>query len=293
MTATLPWRQAVRIRPRRTRQARLVLLFLSVELFDRLNAIPRLPLDEELALIRRAKAGDMRARGRVLAANLRVTCMVAMRYRNLLVGRIDDAIALGTEGLVEALAAFDPERRVRFATYAYHWVRRSITRHLLFRDDVVRRPESVLREGRAGKSGGVDVSLNAPIGNRDGQTGLDLLASDAPSPEDLTVDLDDRRERERTLVAIGFHQLDERTRFVLRELVMSEEPRTAREVADELGLCRQRVQQLRDRALLALRSAARHGSRSSAARGGNRCPRRPSVLSRSMPQMSMTASTVP
>ena len=149
-----------------------MLLFCLVELFDRLNAIPRLDVDEELALIRRAKAGDVGARGRVLSANLRVICMVVMRYRSRLVGRIDDAIALGTEGLVKALAAFDAERGVRFSSYAYTRVRRSITRHLFFQDDVVRRPEGALREGRASR-GRLDVWLNAPI-NADGQTGLDF-----------------------------------------------------------------------------------------------------------------------
>jgi RNA polymerase sigma-32 factor len=231
-----------------------------VELFHRLNAIPRLSRDEELALIRRAKAGDVDARGRVLTANLRVTCMVAMRYRHLLRDRIDDAIAHGTEGLIQAFSAFDPEldpeHRIRFATYAYDWVRRYIARPLFFRDDVVRRPEELLRSGTA-TWGSADVSLNAPVDREDGLTGLDMLASDLASPEDLVAEADDRCARDGALRA-GLTRLDERCRYILTETIMSDEPRTVRHVAQQLGLSRQRVQQLRNRALLVLAGAGHH-----------------------------------
>lgn len=200
----------------------------------------------------------MSARGRVLAANLRVTSMVAMRYRRLLRGRIDDAIAYGTEGLIQALTAFDPEldpeHRIRFATYAYDWVRRYVARPLLFRDNVVRRPEALLRRGAAVWGNGADISLDAPIDPEDGPTGLDHLACEALSPEELVAEAQDRSAREGTLRA-GFGRLDERSRYILNEMIMADEPRTGLEIARQLGLSRQRVQQLRDRALSALAAA--------------------------------------
>jgi RNA polymerase sigma-32 factor len=199
--------------------------------------------------------------------------MVVMRYRHLLRDRIDDAIGHGTEGLVQALIAFDPEldpeHHIRFATYAYDWVRRYIARPLFFRDDVVRRPEGLLRSGAA-TWGSADVSLDSPVNREAGATGLDLLASDAPSAEDLVAEAHDRLTRAGRLRA-GLGRLDERSRYILTEMIMADEPRTALHVAKQLGLSRQRVQQLRNRALSVLAGAA-HQARPS--------PTTPSELAR-------------
>jgi RNA polymerase sigma factor (sigma-70 family) len=195
-----------------------------VELLDRLNAIPRLALDEELELAQRAKEGDRRARDRVLHANLRVACMIILRYREKLLPRAGDAIALGTEGLIEALGRFDPSRRVRLSTYAYPYVLQAIMRTLFY----------LL----------IDDRRHAIV---------DLLASDAPTPEDVASCREEQRARIRQLASLGFHRLDDRARLVLTETIMAEEPKTIAVVAAQLGVSRQRVQQIRARALRELR----------------------------------------
>jgi RNA polymerase sigma factor (sigma-70 family) len=221
-----------------------------VDLIERLNAIPRLPLDEELELAQRAKGGDLMARDRVLDANLRVACMIIVRYREQLLPRAGDAVALGTEGLIEALAHFDPSRRVRLSTYAYPYVLQSIMRTLYYKQHfVVRRAEGRLR---AGDVGGAEVSLDLPIDKR-GHAIVDQLASDAPTPEDVACCCEEQCARIRQLEAMGFQRLDDRARLVLTETVMAEEPKTIAEVAARLGVSRQRVGQIRARALRQLR----------------------------------------
>jgi RNA polymerase sigma-32 factor len=88
----------------------------------RVNGIPVLTKDEELRLARAWQQGDEDAGRRVLTANLRNVIPIALRYRRygLPVG---DLIAEGNAALVRALARYEPERELRFATYANYWVR--------------------------------------------------------------------------------------------------------------------------------------------------------------------------
>lgn len=88
----------------------------------RVNALPTLDRERELALSQAFLEGDQAAGDRVIAANLRQVVMLALRYRAMGIG-LDELIAQGNLGLVTALRRFDPSRGLRFATYANHWVR--------------------------------------------------------------------------------------------------------------------------------------------------------------------------
>jgi RNA polymerase sigma-32 factor len=89
----------------------------------RVQAEPLLDREREVALARAFRDhGDQAAGDRVIAANLRQVVITALRYRSLGIA-LDELIAQGNLGLVTALRRFDPERGVRFATYANHWIR--------------------------------------------------------------------------------------------------------------------------------------------------------------------------
>jgi RNA polymerase sigma-32 factor len=91
---------------------------------------PRLERAEEMALAQRWQAGD-RAAGNALArANLRHVVAVAIKYRRYGVP-VGELIAEGNFGVVHALGKFDPERGIRFVTYAAHWVRAYILDHVI------------------------------------------------------------------------------------------------------------------------------------------------------------------
>src|SRR6478609_5938528 len=91
---------------------------------------PRLERDEEMALALRWKDGDRAAGDALARANLRHVVAVAMKYRRYGVP-ISDLIAEGNFGVVHALGKFDPERGIRFVTYAAHWVRAYMLDHII------------------------------------------------------------------------------------------------------------------------------------------------------------------
>lgn len=90
------------------------------------NAIPALSREEELSLARAyLEDGDIRAKQRVIQCNLRHVVPLALRYRHFGVS-LGELIAEGNLALVGALDRFEPQRGLRFATYANHWVRAEI-----------------------------------------------------------------------------------------------------------------------------------------------------------------------
>src|SRR4029077_2117878 len=92
---------------------------------NEIGLIPLLVPDVEVTLARRVRAGDAEARRQMIEANLRLVVTVARGY----VGRgvpLLDLIEEGNLGLIRAVEKFDPERRLRFSTYAVWWIREAV-----------------------------------------------------------------------------------------------------------------------------------------------------------------------
>ena len=94
------------------------------------QAVPPLSREEENTLAARARAGDRRAADRLLEAHLRDVVFVAKKHRYYGIP-LGDLIAEGNLGLLRALEKFEPERGVRFSTYAAHWIRSFIMGYVL------------------------------------------------------------------------------------------------------------------------------------------------------------------
>jgi RNA polymerase primary sigma factor len=112
----------------------------SVRLYLReIGKIPLLTAEEELALAKKVKSGDKRAKDQMAEANMRLVVSIAKRY----VGRgldLLDLIQEGNTGLLRAVEKFDPDRGFKFSTYATWWIRQAITRAIADQARTIRIP---------------------------------------------------------------------------------------------------------------------------------------------------------
>ena len=250
--------------------------------------------DDEKLLGRRIREGDQEALQQLVEANLRFVVHYAKRYRGLGMSFMD-LIHEGTLGLMEAAKRFDPERNVKFISYAVWWVRQAIFHALSEHARVFRLPQklsgqvsrlSSAREKLKGElermptiaelaertslppqeveqlllAAGDDVSLSAAVGDDGGLELGDTLEQDSvPSAEVEMI----RSSFERRIQGM-VSGLDEKEREVIRMRfgLDGEEPKTLQEIGEEMGLSRERIRQIESRAKEKLRrSREAHGLR--------------------------------
>jgi RNA polymerase sigma-32 factor len=239
------------------------------------------PLDREteLNLARRWRGGDQRAGDDLVKACLPLVVAIALEYRHW-GATTEDIAQQGSLGLLRAASKFDPERDCRLATYAAYWIRAEIRDYVVRNYRVVRlgttkaerralRAYRKTREGDplalAAASGmtpervewlvpllaGREASLDADPHDRGSM--LDRLASPVPTPED-EASTREGRLRARAAVDRALRNLSERERMIVRDRLMTDQPRTLREIGIELGVSKERVRQIEERARDKLRA---------------------------------------
>lgn len=239
-----------------------------------------LPAVAEKELAARIRAGDQEALNRLVEANLRFVVSYAKRYRGLGLSFID-LIHEGNLGLIEAARRFDPERNVKFISYAVWWVRQAIFHALSEHTRVFRLPQKL--SSQASRLGSARNRLTAELERQPTTAELaqatDLSESEIESllrvtGDDLSLstlldgegslELGDTLEQdsvpgvELELMRSSFAQqmqamvdeLDEKEREVIRMRFGLDggEPLTLQEIGDALGLTRERIRQIESKA---------------------------------------------
>lgn len=259
--------------------------------------LPRLTIDQEQALGRRIQQnGDQEALRRLVEGNLRFVVSYAKRYRGLGVPFLD-LIHEGNLGLMEAARRFDPDRNVKFITYAVWWIRQAIVHALSgqtrafslpqklsgvaarFGREVAELTDQLERAPTTGeiardldiseadvdvlrRIGVSDVSLSEHVGAARGDSNGpelgDLLEQASVPP--VEEELIHEAAIRRVRQALG--ELDEKEREVVSlrfGLDRDGEPRTLQEIGDALRLSRERIRQIEARAKEKLRRSKRAG----------------------------------
>lgn len=254
---------------------------------DEISKAPSITPDEEAELSQRIKQGDEEALNKLVKANLRFVVSVAKTYQNQGLS-LADLIEEGNVGLVTAARKFDETRGFKFISYAVWWIRQSILQALTEQSRMVRLPNNqnqLLRQIRRfqdqymkeeGMMPTVDEiaeelevptirvrdvlqantrsqSLDAPLTDEDGGTLLDVTADVDSEPVDAELDNESLGDELRSVL----HQsLKDRDIYVLiHSFGIGCRERSQEEIGMDLGLTRERVRQIRERALQKLRTA--------------------------------------
>ena len=255
---------------------------------------PMLERDNEFSLARQWREnGDQAALHALVGSYTRLVVSIASRFRNYGLSGAD-LIQEGNVGLMQAAARFEPSREVRFSTYATWWIRSAMQDYILRNWSIVRTGTTAaqkslffnLRRLRAkieesgqplsdtgrqwiadqlnvalsevkemeGRFAGADQSLNAPLRTSSEDELQDFLPDAAPNPEDVVIGLRDAETRSKWLAeAIG--DLSPREQTIIRQRRLADDAVTLEHLGKELGVSKERVRQLEQRALNKLRQS--------------------------------------
>ncbi|MBI2841548.1 MAG: sigma-70 family RNA polymerase sigma factor [Acidobacteria bacterium] len=241
--------------------------------------------EEELELGRRAQQGDTEAIKKLVESNLRFVVAYAKKYRNMNVNFMD-LINAGNLGLIEAARRYDPEKNLRFITYAVWWIRQAIFSSLSSQSRAFSVPQRVAnilhRIGQSERK--LTHELSREPSSSEIATSLDMTDDEIDSLLNLDakgvsltqqMNDEDSREleqmldvpqvdpvensmiRESMIQQIGevLQELDPREREVisLRFGLDGNDPKTLKEVGDQLNISRERVRQIEAKAKQKLR----------------------------------------
>jgi len=244
--------------------------------------------DEEVELAQKIRKGDHESLEKLTRANLRFVVSVAKQYQNQGLS-LPDLINEGNLGLIRAAEKFDETRGFKFISYAVWWIRQSILQALAEQSRIVRLPlnqvgalnkinkalakfeqenermpsvEELANETNMPKEkiadslrvSGRHVSIDAPFVEGEDNSLLDVLQNpDSPRADNGLMEESLRREIERALAT-----LSDRERDIVRSFFgLGCQEKTLEEISEEFKLTRERVRQIKEKAIRRLRHSSR------------------------------------
>lgn len=265
----------------------------SLSLDKYLNEVAKIKLitaEEEVDLARRIHNGDLDARNRLINANLKFVISVSKQYQNQGLG-LPDLINEGNLGLIEAAQRFDETRGFKFISYAVWWIRQSIILALDKQARIVRLPINLLNHiGKIKKNlvelgqkyerepttleisqalemvltdvtvairnTGWNISLDAPLVKGEEENMYDVLSSEETSSPDKELLKDSlRKDIERALNTLTRREAD-----IIRLFfgLNCKHAHTLGEIGEEFNLTRERVRQIKEKAIRRLNHSTRY-----------------------------------
>ncbi len=254
-----------------------------------IGKVDLLTAEEEIELAIKIKEGDKKALEKLTKANLRFVVSVAKQYQNQGLS-LGDLINEGNLGLIKAGKRFDETRGFKFISYAVWWIRQSILQALAEQSRIVRLPlnrvGALSKIGRAYsnleqeferepsadeladelemdvkevtdtlKISSKHVSVDAPFAQGEENRLLDVIKNDEqPSPDNTLLS-----ESLKTEIARALSSLPEREAEVLRLYygIETDHPMTLEEIGEKFNLTRERVRQIKEKAIRRLRHASK------------------------------------
>lgn len=245
--------------------------------------------DEEVELARRIKAGDQAALEKLTKANLRFVVSVSKQYQNQGLS-LPDLINEGNLGLIKAAQRFDETRGFKFISYAVWWIRQSILQALAEQSRIVRLPlnkigsinkinkayahleqeferepnveeiadlldisETEVKESL--RNSGRHLSMDAPLVQDEENNMYDVIRSeDSPTPETGLMYESLRKEIERAISTLPQREAD-----IIRYYfgLEGKHPMTLEEIGEKFDLTRERVRQIKEKAIRRLKHVSR------------------------------------
>ena len=249
---------------------------------------PLIPVDEEVELARMIRNGDRAALEKLVRANLRFVVSVAKQYQNQGLS-LPDLIDEGNLGLIKAAEKFDETRGFKFISYAVWWIRQSILQALAEQSRIVRLPLNQVgslnkinkayqrfeqeheRKPSAEelaelldipvdkiadtlKMSGSQVSVDAPFVEGEDNSLIDVMVNeDSPNADHSLINESLSREIDRALATLPAREAD-----IIRKFFGIGVPeKTLEEIGIEFHLTRERVRQIKEKAIRHLKSSSR------------------------------------
>jgi RNA polymerase primary sigma factor len=249
---------------------------------------PLIPVDEEVELARRIRNGDRAALEKLVKANLRFVVSVAKQYQNQGLS-LPDLIDEGNLGLIKAAEKFDETRGFKFISYAVWWIRQSILQALAEQSRIVRLPLNQVgslnkinkayqrfeqeheRKPSAEelaelldipvdkiadtlKMSGRQVSVDAPFVEGEDNSLIDVMVNeDSPNADHTLINESLSREIDRALATLTPREAD-----IIRKFFGIGVPeKTLEEIGIEFHLTRERVRQIKEKAIRRLKASSR------------------------------------